>query len=229
MIDGAAVQRRYADGQSDVKGVLRRQPLLSAVLKRATDIVGASVLAVAFLPVVLVVTVSLIREGGPVVFAHERIGKAGRKIKVYKFRSMIPNAQQVLEGLLRTDPALKAEWEVDHKLRNDPRITPIGKFLRSTSLDEIPQLWNVFRGDMSLVGPRPIVEAEMEKYGRALRYYLVCKPGITGLWQVSGRNDTDYGRRVALDRQYAEKAGLMLDLAILVRTVLVVLRRSGAY
>jgi undecaprenyl-phosphate galactose phosphotransferase len=197
--------------------------------KRFIDVVGALLLTLVFSPVLLVVTLSLLRDGGDILFRHTRIGKGGKAFKVYKFRTMVPHADQVLRDLIARDPELREEWLRDHKLRNDPRVTTIGKFLRRSSLDELPQLWNVFKGEMSLVGPRPIIREEITKYGRAARYYLAVKPGLTGIWQVSGRNDTDYRRRVAMDRHYACTASLSTDLVVLAKTVDVVLRRRGAY
>jgi lipopolysaccharide/colanic/teichoic acid biosynthesis glycosyltransferase len=146
-----------------------------------------------------------------------------------KFRSMLRNSEQVLAALLRDDPVARAEWERDHKLTTDPRITPIGRFLRKSSLDELPQLLNVLRGEMSLVGPRPITVAELTRYGRVRWHYLSVRPGLTGLWQVSGRNNTTYEERVALDQRYVEQRSLWLDACILVKTVRVVLLREGAY
>jgi lipopolysaccharide/colanic/teichoic acid biosynthesis glycosyltransferase len=142
---------------------------------------------------------------------------------------MVPNADQVLRELLERDSAIQAEWVRDHKLRRDPRITPLGRLLRRTSLDELPQLWNVMRGDMSLVGPRPVVREELLRYGRNVRAYLSAKPGITGLWQVKGRNDADYRRRIVLDTYYVRNQSLLLDLYILFKTTWVVLEGSGAY
>lgn len=197
-------------------------------IKRAIDILGATVCAIVFLPILLGITLSLARSG-QIFFSHTRIGKSGKPFKVYKFRSMVRDADRVLAELLATNAEARAEWDADQKLRFDPRITKTGAFLRKTSLDELPQLWNVLKGEMSLVGPRPVVSAELEKYGRASRYYLSLKPGITGLWQVTGRNDVDYRRRVALDRRYARTASLWLDTIILLRTIKVVLARSGAY
>ncbi len=199
------------------------------VIKRCMDVSGALVLGAVFSPVIVIVTVALRRQGGSVLFSHERIGRDGQPFSVYKFRSMVPDAEAVLQDLLASDPKLRLEWRRDHKLRNDPRITRIGRFLRRTSLDELPQLINVLRGEMSLVGPRPVTRSEISKYGRAVCFYLRTKPGITGLWQVSGRNDTDYVRRVAIDRYYAERATVFMDVGILLRTVLVVLGRRGAY
>jgi lipopolysaccharide/colanic/teichoic acid biosynthesis glycosyltransferase len=142
---------------------------------------------------------------------------------------MVPNAGQVLDELLARDPQARAEWSRDFKLKNDPRITAIGAFLRETSLDELPQLWNVLKGEMSLVGPRPIIEEELERYGDQVDYYLEAPPGMTGLWQISGRNNTGYEDRVALDSWYARNWSLWYDLVIMIRTVRVVLARKGAY
>jgi len=142
---------------------------------------------------------------------------------------MRPDAEQVLKELLRRDPEARAQWERDFKLKNDPRITRIGAFLRKTSLDEIPQLWNVVKGDMSLVGPRPIVTDEVERYGDKARYLFKVPPGITGLWQVSGRNDIDYEERVLLDEYYAKNWSLWLDIEVIIRTFGAVLKKQGAY
>lgn len=216
-----------AGGESDRPKLGQRAPY--RFIKRCVDVSGALVLGAVFSPVIVVVVAALRREGGPILFSHERIGRDGRRFRVHKFRSMVPDAEAVLHQLLEQHPELRAEWVRDHKLRDDPRITRVGRFLRRTSLDELPQLINVLRGEMSLVGPRPITEAELGKYGRAAAFYLRSKPGITGLWQVSGRNDTDYERRVAMDRYYAERAGILMDMVILLRTVRVVLGRRGAY
>ena len=211
----------------------RLAPLASphAAAKRAIDVLGAVVLAVVFSPLILaIVIVALIRrEQGSVIYKHRRIGQAGRAFECLKFRSMVPNADQMLRELLERDPALKVEWVRDHKLRCDPRVTRLGRFLRRTSLDELPQLWNVMRGDMSLVGPRPVTREELLQYGRNVRAYLSTKPGITGLWQVKGRNDTNYHRRVVLDTYYVRNQNLLLDLYILFRTMRVILGGSGAY
>lgn len=166
---------------------------------------------------------------GPVLFAHRRIGKGGQAFPCYKFRSMVVNSAEVLEQHLAENPDARAEWQRDQKLRNDPRVTPIGRLLRRTSLDEVPQIFNVLRGEMSMVGPRPIVEGEMVRYRQYIVDYMSVKPGITGLWQISGRNNTTYGRRVALDTAYARSRTVALDLAILARTVPAVLTGSGCY
>ena len=198
-------------------------------IKRAVDISGALLIAAVFSPLIIPVILTLWRQGGPIIYKHRRVGRGGRVFECLKFRTMVPNADQVLRELLEAHPELKREWVRDHKLRNDPRVTPIGRFLRRTSLDELPQLWNVLRGEMSLVGPRPIVREELLRYGRNVRDYLAVNPGITGLWQVMGRNDTDYRRRVVLDTYYVRNQNVILDLYILFKTTLVVLGRTGAY
>lgn len=198
-------------------------------LKRVFDCTAATILLLAFLP--LLAFVALIigsLEGGPIVFGHSRVGYNGRQFKCLKFRSMVPNAAEVLETHLAANPVARAEWEASQKLRNDPRVTRLGAFLRTTSLDELPQLINVIRGDMSLVGPRPIVAAEMSRYGGEIDAYLSTRPGITGLWQVSGRSDVGYDQRVALDAEYARTWSMAGDLMILLRTIKVVFSRSGS-
>lgn len=210
-------------------GVRPSKGILYEGLKRTTDILGAVLIAAVFSPVVIAVCLTLWLQRGPVIYKHRRIGRGGRTFECFKFRTMLPNADQVLREVLEKNPALKLEWVRDHKLRDDPRVTAIGRFLRRTSLDELPQLWNVLRGEMSLVGPRPIVREELLRYGRKVRDYLAIKPGITGLWQVMGRNDTDYRRRVVIDTYYVRNQNLLLDLYILIKTIGVVLGRAGAY
>ena len=190
-----------------------------------------AILALLFLaPLMILVAMAVFAsDGGPVVFAHRRIGQNGKTFPCLKFRSMAVDAEQRLAALLESDPEARAEWEKDHKLRDDPRVTKLGRFLRRTSLDELPQLINVLRGEMRLVGPRPIVEAEIRKYGRRFSHYCAVKPGITGLWQVSGRNDTTYRARVAMDSIYAQRKTLGLDMMVLFLTVPVVLSRRGSY
>jgi undecaprenyl-phosphate galactose phosphotransferase len=166
---------------------------------------------------------------GPVIYKHRRVGKDGQTFDCLKFRTMVLNADKVLADVLEKDSELKAEWIRDHKLKDDPRITALGKFLRRTSLDELPQLWNVIRGEMSLVGPRPVVKEELLRYGRNVSFYYAAKPGVTGLWQVSGRNELDYRRRVAIDVYYVRNRNIFLDLYILLKTTKVVLGGKGAY
>ncbi len=160
--------------------------------------------------------------------AHYRVGYEGKLFRCMKFRTMLRNSEQVLADLLRNDPQARAEWARDQKLANDPRTTRVGRFLRRSSLDELPQLLNVLRGEMNLVGPRPITVAELTRYGSLRWHYLSVRPGITGLWQVSGRNNTTYDERVALDRRYVEQRSWWFDLGILLKTVRVVVMREGA-
>jgi undecaprenyl-phosphate galactose phosphotransferase len=169
------------------------------------------------------------RTGRPVLFGHDRVGRGGRAFRCYKFRTMVPDADRVLAELLARDPEARATWARDYKLREDPRVTRIGAWLRRTSLDELPQLWNVLRGDMSLVGPRPVMAEELGRYGDAARYYLDVRPGLTGLWQISGRNDIDYPERVALDAWYIKNWSIWYDIVILAKTVRVVRDAKGAY
>jgi exopolysaccharide production protein ExoY len=193
--------------------------------------VAIATLALIFLAPLMIVVALLVwaQDGGPAIFAHRRLGRDGRHFRCLKFRSMAADAEARLNDLLARDPAARAEWEKDHKLRNDPRVTKLGAFLRKSSLDELPQLINVLKGEMSLVGPRPIVDAEAAKYGRRFRFYASVKPGITGLWQVSGRNDTSYRTRVAMDCVYASHRNVLMDARILVATVPAVLMSRGSY
>jgi len=197
--------------------------------KRAFDLIGSLSLLILLSPVFALLAYKVSKDGGKPFFGHVRIGQHSKPFKCYKFRSMVVNAQEVLEHLLATDSVAQAEWAQDFKLKNDPRVSKLGDFLRRSSLDELPQLWNVFKGDMSLVGPRPVVQAELERYGEDVAYYLMAKPGMTGLWQVSGRNDVDYATRVYLDSWYVKNWSLWSDIAILFKTISVVTKRSGAY
>jgi exopolysaccharide production protein ExoY len=201
----------------------------AAAAKRFVDVVGAILLGLVFSPLILVIVFAMRRGGGSVIYRHRRVGRDGKMFSCLKFRTMVPNADQALRELLENNPELQAEWVRDHKLRHDPRVTPLGRFLRRTSLDELPQLLNVLRGEMSLVGPRPVVREELLRYGRSVDIYLAAKPGITGLWQVTGRNNTDYRRRVVLDTYYVRNQNLLLDLYILAKTTGVVLGGNGAY
>lgn len=197
--------------------------------KRGLDIILASIMIAILSPVMLVIAALVRLDGGKMIFGHERIGRGGHAFRCLKFRSMVPNAEQALLTLLERDAAAAALWKRDRKLNKDPRITLVGRFLRATSLDELPQLFNVIRGDMSLVGPRPVVLVElMEHYGSASDAYLSVRPGITGLWQISGRSDTSYSERVALDILYVQRLSLWGDLKILAKTVPAVLSRKGA-
>lgn len=200
------------------------------LFKRSLDLFGAIVGGLLISPFLLVLAIAIyIDSPGPILFGHRRLGQGNKPFKVWKFRTMVPNAQALLNQYLASHPELRAEWEATHKLHNDPRVTRVGKLLRKYSLDELPQLWNVLVGEMSLVGPRPIVNDEVAKYGDAYALYSMVKPGMTGYWQVSGRSDTDYDERVALDSFYVRNWSVWLDLDILARTVMVVLRGKGAY
>jgi lipopolysaccharide/colanic/teichoic acid biosynthesis glycosyltransferase len=182
------------------------------------------------LPLMVVIALAIVaQDGGPIFFAHRRIGRDGRPFYCLKFRSMAVDAESRLGALLASDPIAREQWARDHKLRSDPRVTPLGAFLRRSSLDELPQFFNVLRGEMSVVGPRPIVEAEICRYGRRFRHYCAVKPGITGLWQVSGRTDVDYRARVAMDYLYVKSKSPRLYVWIIVATVPAVIMRRGSY
>jgi Undecaprenyl-phosphate galactose phosphotransferase WbaP len=199
-------------------------------VKRTLDLFFVMVLGlIAVVPGVLIAIAIVLDSRGPVFFAHTRVGKGRGSLRIWKFRSMVRDADSRLQEYLRRNPASAAEWARTHKLRDDPRVTRVGRFLRKTSLDELPQLWNVLRGDMSMVGPRPIVSEEIAKYGAGFRLYAKVLPGLTGLWQVSGRNDMHYSRRVELDCHYIRRWSLLMDCRILFRTVRVVLLGHGAY
>jgi len=210
-----------------------RQNLLDPArmrVKRFLDII-LCILGSAFLAVIIPFIALCIKvdSKGPVFFTQNRIGQGGRPIRVFKFRTMVADAQAVLEKVLRENPDLRAEWVRDQKLSRDPRLTRVGEFLRKTSLDELPQVFNVIKGEMSLVGPRPIVENEIARYGDAFALYSRVKPGITGLWQVSGRNDVSYARRVTLDQHYVYNWSVWLDIYIIIRTIPALLTQRGAY
>ena len=197
--------------------------------KRGLDIAVAATALLLLLPLLLLIA-ALVYAGDrkAPIFRHMRLGRDGRRFGCLKFRSMVVDGEAVLAAYLRANPQARAEWEASHKLSDDPRVTAIGQVLRKTSLDELPQLWNVLRGEMSLVGPRPIVPAEVARYGRAFATCFAVPPGVTGLWQVSGRSDTSYAERVALDLDYASRWSLRRDLAILLRTVPAVLAQRGS-
>jgi Undecaprenyl-phosphate galactose phosphotransferase WbaP len=199
------------------------------MLKRTVDCIGSLVLIIIFSPVLVIIALLIRRDGGSSIYKQERIGYGGKTFKCYKFRSMVMNSQQRLEEVLATDPKAREEWENDFKLKNDPRITAIGNFLRKTSLDELPQLFNVLQGDMSLVGPRPVVPDELPRYGALTQKYLSARPGMTGLWQVSGRNDVTYRERVSLDCYYIENWKLHTDFVLMLKTVTVIFHGKGAY
>ncbi len=199
-------------------------------MQRVIDVTIAALMLLFLSPLFFTVAaISILTSRGPVFFGHVRVGRDGRSFKCWKFRSMVVDAEARLQALLDSSPAARAEWASDHKLKVDPRITPFGAFLRKTSLDELPQFWNVIKGEMSLVGPRPIVRSEIPKYGRRYALYCSVKPGVTGLWQVSGRSDASYRKRVALDSLYARRKSVGLDLWILLATVPAVILAKGSY
>jgi Undecaprenyl-phosphate galactose phosphotransferase WbaP len=199
-------------------------------LKRAIDLVGVLLGGLLILPFIALIILAIrLTSPGPAFYGQMRLGADGRPFKAWKFRSMVRNADAILQQVLAADPARQAEWDATQKLRRDPRVTLVGRFLRKTSLDELPQLWNVLRGEMSLVGPRPIVAAEIPRYGAAWALYQRVRPGMTGLWQVSGRSDTGYGERVQLDTYYVRNWSVWIDAWIIARTIRVVLLGSGAY
>ena len=210
-----------------------RNNLLSPVdknIKKIFDFLLAIILIIIFSPILLCLYILVyISTKGKPLFSHLRIGKNGRKFKVYKFRTMHLNADEKLQSLLDTCEESRNEWEAEFKLKNDPRITKLGNILRKTSLDELPQLINVIRGEMSLVGPRPIVEKEIEKYGEYFEYFVAVKPGITGLWQVSGRSDIDFKSRIDIDMWYVRNWSIWSDVVILIKTVQTVLSKKGSY
>ncbi|MCS7245226.1 MAG: exopolysaccharide biosynthesis polyprenyl glycosylphosphotransferase [candidate division WOR-3 bacterium] len=204
---------------------------INLIIKRMFDIIFSLLVIVLLSPLYLIIAMLVkLTSRGPVFYKHKRIGKNGEVIEIYKFRTMYKNADEILRKLLEQNSALREEWEKNYKLKNDPRITPIGKFLRKFSLDELPQFLNVLKGDLSVVGPRPVVKEELEKYyGDYKKFYLAVKPGITGLWQVSGRSNTTYEDRVKLDTIYVVNWSLWLDIVIILKTIGVVLKNEGAY
>lgn len=210
-----------------------RQNLLDPrklVVKRCIDLILSIIIGIVTLPLICFIAIWIRLESpGPIFFRQLRIGREGKPIWIVKFRTMVQNAEQVLQKTLDENEELRNEWKADQKLRYDPRITKVGKLLRQTSLDELPQIWNVLLGNMSLVGPRPIVEEEVARYGDAYALYIKVRPGITGLWQVSGRNDLTYNQRVQTDWYYISNWSVWLDIVILARTIPVVVKRKGAY
>lgn len=198
--------------------------------KRVFDLIATICGGFLILPILLVLAVLVgIDNKGHIIFAHRRVGQNGKLFPCYKFQSMVPDAQKCLEEYLAKTPEARKEWEESFKLTNDPRVTKLGAFLRKTSLDELPQLWNVLVGDMSLVGPRPIVTKEIERYGDYIREYYMVPPGITGMWQVNGRSDTTYEERVAMDTWYVRNWSVWIDLVYLFKTVKTVFTGKGAY
>jgi lipopolysaccharide/colanic/teichoic acid biosynthesis glycosyltransferase len=203
---------------------------ISAAFVRLLDIVVAALAVIILAPLLAVTALAIAAsQSGPVLYRQARIGKNGALFNCLKFRSMHRDSDAMLAELLATCPQARAEWAADQKLRHDPRVSAVGRFIRRTSIDELPQLWNVLKGDMSIVGPRPIVASEALRYGRYLRHYQATRPGITGVWQVNGRNNTSYRRRIACDVVYSRSVSLATNLRIMFCTVPVVLKARGAY
>ena len=207
-----------------------KHSIIGGKLKRIFDIICASLIIVILSPLFIIVAM-LVKLGdpGPVLFCHTRVGYGGRRFQCLKFRSMVADADRLLRNLLESDPEARREWERTQKLAKDPRITAIGKFLRQSSLDELPQLINVVRGEMSLVGPRPVAPSESKRYGDKLPLYLKARPGLTGIWQVSGRSNCVYNQRIEMDADYVTNWRFSKDVAILLRTPAAVFARRGSY
>ena len=203
---------------------------LDRPIDRALDLTVAVIALIITAPLMVVAAVLIAAEGkGPILFAHARIGKDGAAFKVLKFRSMCVDGDVVLAEFLKGNEDARAEWNKDHKLRNDPRVSRLGSILRKSSVDELPQLINVIKGEMSIVGPRPITREEVEKYGALFTSYCSVRPGLTGIWQVSGRNDISYQRRVEMDALYARKKSVLLDIKLIIATIPALLSRRGSY
>ena len=205
---------------------LRRNKIIKYIFDMVLTIIGTICIS----PILICIAIWIYKDSpGPIIFKHMRVGKDGKIFPCYKFRSMCVDAKEKLEELLQNDPEARAEWERDFKLKHDPRITKSGAFLRRTSLDELPQIFNVLKGEMSLVGPRPIIKDEMERYGNHIDDYLMVKPGIAGIWQCSGRSDTTYQERVQMDSWYVRNWSVWLDIMILWKTIEAVVAKKGAY
>ncbi|VTU22362.1 sugar transferase [Variovorax sp. PBL-E5] len=217
------------DGSTAPEALARSLTRSQKRLKRCVDIVGAAALLIVLSPVYLALCVAVqVSMGCPVHFWHNRVGEGGKRFRFYKFRSMLRNSEGVLEEYLSRNDMARTQWDTFQKLEADPRITFLGRLIRKSSLDELPQLWNVLKGDMSLVGPRPCMERQRSLYGQHWGHYCSVKPGITGLWQVSGRNRLSYAQRVALDVEYVHRWSLWLDIRILLRTVRAVAFGEGS-
>jgi exopolysaccharide production protein ExoY len=203
---------------------------LGRPLKRIFDVTAACLIILFASPFIAVIAAALlISQGRPILIRHKRVGQGGRHFPCFKFRTMVRDADAILRRHIAENPEASREWEATRKLKKDPRVTSLGHVLRKSSVDELPQLFNVLRGDMSLVGPRPIVDDEIKFYGSAIRKYYSVRPGLTGLWQVSGRSDVSYGSRVRLDVAYIETATFPTDMLILLKTVPAVLKSKGSY
>lgn len=224
------ISYEIASGPISASAGVSRRPrsgIYAAFGKRVCDLVFAFALLPILIPVIAVLWGLTRLDGGPGFFGHKRVGKDRRQFSCWKIRTMVPDAEAKLKQYLSENPDAKAQWQRDFKLDNDPRITRLGNFLRKTSLDELPQIWNVIRGEMSFVGPRPVVQDELLRYGESEKFYLSVRPGITGLWQVSGRNNISYADRVRMDRIYASRYSMLQDTKIIAKTATVVLFPTG--
>ncbi len=211
-------------------GMLSRAGVIGGRSKRALDLLIAGLALLILLPLVILVALAVkLSSPGPVLYGHQRIGHGGKTFRCWKFRSMVPDGAAILEAYFEADPKAREIWNTDRKLQNDPRVTRIGAVLRAFSIDELPQLLNVLKGEMSIVGPRPVVQEELDTYGGAAALYLRTRPGITGLWQVSGRSDLGFRQRITLDADYVTNWSLSLDMTIILRTVPVVISAKGSY
>lgn len=218
------------DGRPNVVWLRAKPTVVGGAVKRAFDIVGALAGIILLLPLVGAIALAIkVWDRGPVFYRHRRVGLNGKPFDCLKFRTMVVNSDEALRRHLATNGEAAREWEESQKLKQDPRVTPLGRTMRKTSVDELPQLVNILKGEMSFVGPRPIVVAEVPKYGECIGHYLCARPGLTGPWQVSGRNDVDYSKRVTLDRHYVEQWSFGRDLAIIASTVRVVVTARGSY
>ena len=211
------------------KEVLTERKIYAAI-KRIIDVIGAIVGIILIVPITIGIAIAkvILKDKGPIIYTHNRIGKDGKLFKMYKFRSMVVGADEILEKYLDENEDAREEYKINKKLKDDPRITKIGEFIRKTSIDEFPQFINVLKGEMTLVGPRPYLPREREDIGDYYPYIVAVKPGITGLWQISGRNEVTFNERLELDKEYYEKRNIKVDLKILIKTALKVLEKEGA-
>ena len=220
----ARVAHRITD-----RRLIRKVKAANSIVKRTFDLAVAALALFFFAPAFLTIAALIkLTDRGPILYRHTRVGRQGERFECLKFRTMATDAEDRLARILLDDPYAAEEWQETQKLRNDPRITVIGTFLRKSSLDELPQIWNVLRGDMSVIGPRPITRAELNRYGKERRYYLLVRPGITGLWQVSGRSSTGYEKRIRYDREYLEEWSWLGEFWILLMTIPAVLNTKDA-
>ena len=207
-----------------------QHPPIGGLCKRGFDITCAIAALVALTPIlVLLALLVKLSDGGPVLYGHKRVGRSGSEFMCLKFRTMVENGDDILHAYFTRYPECRDEWLATRKLQNDPRVTRVGFVLRKLSLDELPQLLNILKGEMSFVGPRPVVEDELQLYGTAAEFYLKSRPGLTGLWQISGRNDVSYSTRVAYDRHYVENWSFVADIIIIIKTFPAVLSSRGSY